>query len=206
MKVVCTADTHGKHEYLDVPDGDIFIFAGDLSEAGNVKSLVDFNSFLGVLPHKYKIFIDGNHDFAPEKIRKYITNGTYLTHNLLEIGNLKIWGTSWSYWMSNQIELKKNNHDLMIFWQKIPEKVDILITHFPPYKIGDLTNSGKNLGNRNLSYALKNIKPKYHVFGHVHEAYGIYKEKIDDFDITCINCSAISGFGIELKPSIVFTV
>ena len=30
--------------------------------------------------------------------------------------------------------------------------------------------------------------------------------KIDDFDITCINCSAISGFGIELKPSIVFTV
>jgi len=190
LKVVCTADTHGKHEYLDVPDGDIFIFAGDLSD----------------LPHKYKIFIDGNHDFAPEKIRKCITNGTYLTHNLLEIGNLKIWGTSWSYWMSNQIELKKNNHDLMIFWQKIPEKVDILITHFPPYKIGDLTNSGKNLGNRNLSYALKNIKPKYHVFGHVHEAYGIYKEKIDDFDITCINCSAISGFGIELKPSIVFTV
>ena len=84
MKVVCTADTHGKHEYLDVPDGDIFIFAGDLSEGGNVKSLVDFNSFLGVLPHKYKIIIDGNHDFAPEKIRKYITNGTYLTHNLLE--------------------------------------------------------------------------------------------------------------------------
>ncbi len=62
------------------------------------------------------------------------------------------------------------------------------------------------MGNRNLSHALKNIKPRYHVFGHVHEAYGIYKEKIDDFDITCINCSAISGFGIELKPSIVFTI
>ena len=206
MKVVCTADTHGMHKHLEVPDGDIFIFTGDMTDAGNNQSLLDFNEFLGALPHRYKIVIDGNHDLAPEKIREFITNATYLRHNLLEIENLKIWGTSWSYWLNNQIELIKKQQDLSLFWQTIPANIDILITHFPPYQIGDLTNSGKHLGNKDLLEALRRIKPRYHVFGHVHEAYGVYENKIEDFDITHINASAIKGFGTELKPPIVFTI
>ncbi len=204
LKIVCSADTHGMHRYLEVPDGDVFIFAGDMTEAGNEQSLIDFNEFLGALPHKYKIIVDGNHDLAPKKILDNITNAIYLQHDLLNIENLKIWGTSWSYWLKNQIELTKKQQDLSIFWQTIPSNIDILITHFPPYKIGDLTISGKHLGNRNLLDALKRIKTRYLIFGHIHEAYGVYKETFDDFDITFINASAIRGFGTKLKTPIVF--
>ena len=197
MKVVCTSDTHGMYNNLEILDGDIFIFAGDISEVGRNEVLIDFNQFLGGLPHRYKIIISGNHDLAPEKISELITNATYLQHELIEIENLKIWGTSWQYWLKDQIERTRKQMLRWLFWDPIPPGIDILITHFPPYKIGDLTRSGKHLGNMDLLTTVRMIKPKYHIFGHIHEAYGIYKEKIDNFEITYINASAIMGLELN---------
>ncbi|MFX1257916.1 MAG: metallophosphatase domain-containing protein [Promethearchaeota archaeon] len=206
MKVICTSDTHGMYNNLEIPDGDLFIFAGDISEIGHERELIDFNNFLGRLPHAYKIIVDGNHDLTPEKISELITNATYLQHELLEIENIKIWGTSWQYWLKDQIERTRNQMELSVFWQSISPDIDILITHFPPFGFGDLTRSGRHLGNMDLHATIRRIKPKYHIFGHVHEGYGIYKEKIDDFEIIYINASAIIGFNIDLNPPIVFTI
>lgn len=194
------------HSYLKIPDGDIFIFGGDISETGRPEELSDFNNFLGELPHKYKIITDGNHDLSPEIISKLITNATYLQHELLEIENIRIWGTSWQYWLSDQIQRKKNQDNPQELWGEIPTGIDILITHFPPYGIGDLTRSGSHLGSKDLLTAIRRVKPKYHIFGHVHENYGIFKEKIGNFEITFINTSAIIGFGNELNPPIIFTL
>ena len=194
------------HKYLKIPDGDIFIFGGDISETGRPEELIDFNNFLGELPHKYKIITDGNHDLSPEIISKLITNATYLQHDLLEIEDIRIWATSWQYWLYDQIQRKKNQANPLEFWDKIPAGIDILITHFPPCGIGDLTRSGSHLGSKDLLNAIRRIKPRYHIFGHVHENYGIFNEKIEDFKITFINASAIIGFGTELNPPIIFTL
>ncbi len=191
---------------LQISDGDVFIFAGDLSDSGRDKHLIDFNRFLGSLPHRYKIIISGNHDLSPEKIPELITNATYLRHELLEIENIKIWGTSWQYWLLDQIERKKNQTDPQGIWDLIPTGIDILITHFPPFGIGDLTRRGSHFGSKDLFTAIRRIKPKYHIFGHIHENYGMFKEKIDDFEITFVNTSAIIGFGDELNPPIVFKI
>ena len=91
-------------------------------------------------------------------------------------------------------------------WQEIPSGIDILITHFPPYGIGDLTRSGKHLGSKDLLSAIRRIKPQYHIFGHVHESYGLFKEKINNFEITLINASATIGFGTNPNPPIIFTL
>ncbi len=206
MKVVCTSDTHGMHNYLKIPDGDLFIFGGDISETGRIEELIEFNQFLGELPHKYKIITDGNHDLSPEKVSKLITNAYYLQHELLEIENLRIWGTSWQFWLSDQIQRKKTQANPLEFWKEVPAGIDILITHFPPYGIGDLTRSGSHLGSKDLLSALRRIKPKYHIFGHVHEGYGIFKESFNNFEITLINASAIIGFGSKMNPPIVFTL
>ena len=163
LKVVCTSDTHGMHNKLEIPDGDIFIFGGDISETGRTEELIDFNRFLGELPHKYKIITDGNHDLYPEKISKLITNAVYLQHQLLEIENIRIWGTSWQFWLYNQIQRKKNQANPLELWKEVPSGIDILITHFPPYGIGDLTRSGNHLGSKDLFTALRRIKPKYHI-------------------------------------------
>ena len=55
-------------------------------------------------------------------------------------------------------------------WNLIPNDVDILITHTPPVGHGDLCCTGVRAGCVELLNSIqKRIKPKYHVFGHIHE-------------------------------------
>jgi Icc-related predicted phosphoesterase len=51
----------------------------------------------------------------------------------------------------------------------------LLITHGPPYGILDNGKSGKNVGSKHLLEVVKKIKPRYHIFGHIHESTGMNK-------------------------------
>lgn len=52
----------------------------------------------------------------------------------------------------------------------IPSDTDILVTHTPPVGHGDLCCSGVRAGCVELLSTVQNrVKPKYHVFGHIHE-------------------------------------
>ncbi|MFW9992307.1 MAG: metallophosphatase domain-containing protein [Candidatus Odinarchaeota archaeon] len=208
MKFVCTSDTHGKHGYLTVPDGDVFLFTGDLSDVGREDELVSFNQFLGNLLHRYKIVISGNHDLLFEldhgSIRTTITNAICLENSEVVIEGIRIWGSSWNpkhFKSGPQLEgemVPKSK------WDLIPAGIDILLTHEPPLGHGSVTTSARQLGSADLLDAIRRVKPKYHVFGHVHEGHGIYKEYHDGVEITCINASAIIDFGNELRPPVVF--
>lgn len=50
--------------------------------------------------------------------------------------------------------------------------VDIMLTHGPPLGIFDRTSSGLQVGCENLLKAVRRARPRLHVFGHIHEAYG----------------------------------
>ena len=56
----------------------------------------------------------------------------------------------------------------------MPETTGVLISHSPPYGILDYENN-TNQGSLDLLQAVLKIKPTYHLFGHVHSAYGIEK-------------------------------
>lgn len=58
--------------------------------------------------------------------------------------------------------------------QLIPTDIDILVTHEPPCMILDKSN-GTHWGNAPLKNKVMDISPKYHFFGHAHEAYGTIK-------------------------------
>ena len=58
-------------------------------------------------------------------------------------------------------------------WKLIPSNVDVLITHVPPLGHGDLARSGSLLGCEYLLHAVKALKPKLHVYGHIHESAGL---------------------------------
>lgn len=67
VRFVCISDTHTKIEKLDlkfVPDGDVLLHGGDFTNVGLPTDVVEFNKFLGKLPHKYKVVIAGNHDLT----------------------------------------------------------------------------------------------------------------------------------------------
>ncbi|KAK9898374.1 Metallo-dependent phosphatase [Cystobasidium minutum MCA 4210] len=61
-RFVLLSDTH-THTF-PVPDGDVLLHAGDLTERGSLKELRVTLDWICSLPHKYKIIIAGNHDYC----------------------------------------------------------------------------------------------------------------------------------------------
>ncbi|CRL00077.1 CLUMA_CG013361, isoform A [Clunio marinus] len=66
IRIVAMSDTHAltRHLKFDVPDGDIFIHAGDFTACGSLNEVKEFNQWLGDLPHKHKLVIAGNHELS----------------------------------------------------------------------------------------------------------------------------------------------
>ena len=58
---------------------------------------------------------------------------------------------------------------------RIPRDTDILITHGPPYGVLDQSPVEylEPVGDKELREAVIRVKPKLHVFGHVHCGYGV---------------------------------
>jgi hypothetical protein len=48
--------------------------------------------------------------------------------------------------------------------------------HGPPYAIGDLTTDGWLVGCEDLRAAVERKRPRLHVFGHIHEAFGEHRD------------------------------
>jgi Icc-related predicted phosphoesterase len=175
MKIVCLSDTHGAQ--IEVPDGDMLLHAGDISKRGKPSEIAEFNTWLRKLPHKYKVIIAGNHDFIfeddPVTAQSLITNAVYLNDNGIEIDGLKIWGSPISPWFHDWAFNRRRGEDIRKHWDLIPANTDILITHGPPHGMLDLTVKGTRVGCEELLLAVERIKPKIHLFGHIHEDYGI---------------------------------
>ena len=194
MKIVFISDTHSRHYDVDIPNGDMLIHAGDLSSRGKPEEITDFLNWFSNQPHKYKIFIAGNHDFFFEKehedeIKNIIPkNVIYLNDSGIEIEDIKIWGSPVQPEFYNWAFNRKRGKEIKKHWDLIPLDTDILITHGPPLNILDKTVRGDIVGCEDLLNAVNKIKPKIHVFGHIHEDNGVLKKN----DTTFINASILN--------------
>lgn len=177
LTIVATSDTHGRHEKVTVPPGDVFIHAGDLSAHGSLADVARFNQWLGTLPHRHKIIIAGNHDLCfertPAAARALVTHATYLQDEALDIEGVKFYGSPWQPWFMNWAFNLASPRELREKWDLIPDGTGVLITHGPAYGHADRSRRGELLGCRELLEVIeKRVRPAYHVFGHIHEAYG----------------------------------
>lgn len=208
MRFVVTSDTHTLHDRVGVPDGDVLLHAGDFTGRGLIPEVGAFNEWLGKQPHKHRVLIAGNHDFIfeeqPRLAREMLTNCTaYLLDSEVVIEGVRIYGSpyqprffDWAFNLDRGRQIKAK-------WDLIPEGIDILMTHGPPLGHGDLTSRGEHVGCADLLDAIRRIKPKYHVFGHIHEGYGVTHEGLT----TCINASALGDraqTGRVINPPLVF--
>jgi hypothetical protein len=64
LNIVHISDTHGLHRNIIVPDGDVLVHSGDISNVGERSGVEDFVKWFVGQPHRYKIFIAGNHDIC----------------------------------------------------------------------------------------------------------------------------------------------
>jgi Icc-related predicted phosphoesterase len=178
MKIIFISDTHGQHDLLDLPEGDMIIHAGDVSSRGTRHEITKFLAWFKKLDYRHKIFIAGNHDFFFElaeidDIKAQIPeNVVYLKDTGVKVEGLNIWGSPIQPWFNNWAFNRQRGKEIKDYWDKIPQNLDILITHGPPKGILDMTLRGESVGCEDLYDAIMQVKPKVHVFGHIHEAYG----------------------------------
>ncbi|KAG8530046.1 uncharacterized protein KY384_005528 [Bacidia gigantensis] len=187
IHVLCISDTHClKPEQL--PIADLLIHAGDLTNAGTADEIQDQVDWLKSLDYKYKIVIAGNHDsyFDP---RSRGEQDKYRQINWGD-GQQKI-----LYLQHSSIELDFNQHGrtLTVFgapqipacggpefafqyprgqdaWSgTVPADTDILVTHTPPKYHLDLP---RGMGCEWLLEEVWRVRPRLHVFGHVHCGHG----------------------------------
>jgi predicted phosphohydrolase len=212
-----TSDTHSRPLPPIPPDTDIFLHSGDLTirgEPDEVKFTVDQ---IASLPHNViKVFVAGNHDLILDQIwlesennysilgekhcaevKEYIKTKSKVAGNMYYIENeafevttsdgktWKLYGTPYSkeFW---NFAFMSDKYPLPEF----PSSTEILITHGPAFKILDLVANGARGGCDKLTDAVKKLKPRMHLFGHIHEARGI---DVDDAGILFVNAAALEG-------------
>ena len=205
MKIVCVSDTHNLCP--KIPDGDIFVHAGDLTGRGTTQELQATASWIESLPHKHKIVIAGNHDFPLEtnllECREILTNCTYLHDSEVVIDGVKFYGSPWQPWFHSWAFNLQRGKQLEVVWNLIPEDTDVLITHGPPHGILDLTYwDNQNVGCEELAKRVLKVNPAVHVFGHIHEGYG----ELEFSGINFVNASSCNLQYQPINPPIVVEV
>jgi Icc-related predicted phosphoesterase len=201
MRIVCLSDSHNRHAALRVPDGDVLLHAGDATMHGTAEEVAGFDAWLARLPHRHKVVVAGNHDFLferePEAARALLKSAVYLQDSGVEVDGLRIWGSPWQPWFFDWAFNLPRGAALKEKWDLIPEGTDVLITHGPPHRILDrvagptsrvmatVTGRGSHVGCEELREAVFRLRPRLHVFGHIHESYG--QESRDG--ITFVNAS-----------------
>lgn len=177
MRIVAVSDTHNVASHLTIPDGDVLVHAGDSTYNGKVQEIVAFNAWLGTLPHRHKIIISGNHDWLFQRdlglARGLMTNAIYLGDSGVKLNGVQFWGSPWQPWFYDWAFNAQRGGDIKRYWDLIPTDTQVLITHGPPMGIRDQCRRDERVGCEELHDAVFRIKPKVHIFGHIHEGYGV---------------------------------
>jgi predicted phosphohydrolase len=226
MKVLCFSDTHCKHGGLGYPEADLYIFAGDASNskipAINAHELNNFLTWYASL-EGVKVFVAGNHETSMEAglvNPKDYPSIVFLKHELASVsvnylidGDLpaarfvRIFGSPYTPTYGSGWAYNVQRHKIQKYWEQVPIDLDFLVTHGPPKSIRDTTTHRVHngcleaVGDKSLLNAVLERKPKYHVFGHLHDEGLILNAGISTFpniDTTFINASCTSLRGHEL--------
>lgn len=196
VRFVCISDTHncGGRMRHAVPPGDVLLHAGDFTMAGSAKEVDAFSAFLGTLPHRHKLVIAGNHelsfdpgttwlaasreqaavDDAVSAMKRRLVNCTYLQDSEATVFGLKVYGSPWQPWHNDWAFNLQRGRALLDKWERIPSDTDVLLTHTPPIGHGDLCVLDQHVGCVELlGVVQRRVRPRFHVFGHIHEGYGM---------------------------------
>eukprot|EP01084_Bolivina_argentea_P279582 477985_1 len=219
----------------DLPQVDILIHSGDLSMIGDLHELTDWNNWINQYLNvykkgKYALVISGNHDltlhesyynnigyknkFVKQKQNTTkckqqilnVENGIYLQDESITLMNINFYGSPYIPYIGNWAFSKQRGQELKEHWNVLNENIDVLITHGPPYGIGDVvpTHNDAHVGDRDLLNKIKEIKPQYHIFGHIHEGFGIYSTF--DLKTVFVNAAMLDESYAEIHKPIVFYV
>lgn len=191
MRICAISDLHG--DLIEIEPCDLVLICGD-SVPLNIQSSskrtlkwysTKFKSWAESLPCEKVLFIAGNHElgfrghqiiyeklFNPENKITYLCNTKYTYKH--KDKEYRIFGTpycqkfgDWAFMYSSSV--------LWDLYDKIPENLDILVTHDAPYEYGDILlqedcpwADGTHIGNKVLLGAIQRKQPVLQFNGHLH--------------------------------------
>ncbi|ELK16005.1 Metallophosphoesterase MPPED2 [Pteropus alecto] len=169
-RFVCISDTHSRTDGIQMPYGDILLHTGDFTELGLPSEVKKFNDWLGNLPYEYKIVIAGNHELTFDK--EFMADLVKQDY----------------YRFPSVSKLKPEDFD----------NVQSLLTNsFRDWVPKELQRVGCV---ELLNTVQRRVRPKLHVFGGIHEGYGI----MTDGYTTYINASTCTVSFQPTNPPIIF--
>lgn len=191
IKLVCISDTHNTFP-ADLPDGDILVHAGDLSQYGTFTEIQKQLDWIRSQPHAHKVVIGGNHDLLLDA--KFVaahpdreldrhqgqrradldwTGIHYLEHELLELfleekkRTVCVFGSPWTP-KHGYFAFQYQERDGFTWSNSMPPNTDLMVVHGPPK--GHLDDGGK--GCQRLLEELWRARPAAVVCGHIHPGRG----------------------------------
>ncbi|KAK3294924.1 Metallo-dependent phosphatase-like protein [Chaetomium fimeti] len=194
VSVVCVSDTHNTQPPL--PDGDVLIHAGDLTQSGLLLELQAAVKWLRAQSHPVKVVVAGNHDLLLDTgcdgQKRTANENAVAERGAIDWGDiiylenaeitvtcpngrrLRVYGSPCSPRHGNWAFQYPRAED--VWAGTVPHGIDVLVTHSPPRGHLDLLK----LGCEHLLRELWRVRPRLHVFGHVHEGAGTEWLRFDE--------------------------
>lgn len=196
MTILHISDTHGQHWQLkELPRADVIVHSGDFTMRGTEDEVGDFVEWLASLPYRHKIFVAGNHDkcLYGKMLEGLPANCHYLRYSGAEVDGLRFWGVP-------MFKADAQNGELRAHLEAAPQDIDVLVTHQPPHGVLDTAN-GIHYGSRDiLDAVVRHLRPRYHLFGHVHDSHGSIKGRT-----TFVNSSLMDErYNLVNKPQLLY--
>ncbi|EGW03324.1 Metallophosphoesterase domain-containing protein 1 [Cricetulus griseus] len=219
-RFVCVSDTHSRTDPIQMPYGDVLIHAGDFTELGLPSEVKKFNEWLGSLPYEYKIVIAGNHEltfdqefmadlikqdfyYFPsvsklkpenyENVQALLTNCIYLQDSEVTVRGFRIYGSPWVRQYSSR---SLGGERTLSGWYSGDDKSHTHRNGFLDWVPKKMQRVGCV---ELLNTVQRRVQPRLHVFGHIHEGYGV----MADGTTTYVNASVCTVNYQPVNPPIV---
>jgi Icc-related predicted phosphoesterase len=206
MRIVALSDTHGRHERVDVPDGDVLLYGGDFGHLHSLDGVRRLNDWLNGLAHPHKFVVAGNCDAIWESRREeaeeVLSAAEYLQDTLVVVDGVRIWGSPWQPVFLDMAFNVERGEPLARKWEAMPDDIDVLVTHGPPRGILDRTSRGQTVGDRALMERVEQVRPQLHVFGHVHESSGVLSRNGTTFANVACDAAGKTPCCFDIEPRV----
>ena len=214
LRLVVVSDTHTYEAALrGVPNGDALVHCGDVLRGGKAEGerhVADLGKWLGAQPHGRKLVLGGNHDRLLEslpraRVADLLGAGvTYVEDEGVVVKGVSLFLSPYSSPNNaaspNRAFQGAKRFDAMraklaAFRER--GAVDVLVTHGPPAGVLDC-----GAGSGRLAATVRDLRPRFHLFGHQHNVHGIERVR----DTVFVNCSVADGWFAVTRPPVVLDV
>jgi len=208
LRCVVVSDTHAMQGDLSLPAGDVLIHAGDLLRRDATRNdgraeLRKIGEWFARQKFSEKLVIAGNHDRTLELLDRRdaeaILAARYCDDDVVEIRGFRFFLSPFSAAndarsVNRAFQSEERRHKFNDAWAQAQD-VDVLVTHGPPKGVLDA-----GVGSLDVARAARTLRPRVHVFGHQHNAFGVASKHGTLF----INAANADGLFALTRPPVVF--